>query len=69
VGELIRRGRTLTAMADMRARGSGGIRRGQGMALADARSGGSDVDRRGSWRTDDEFVVGGQMRRRHRQRS
>ena len=69
VSGLIRRWRTTTAMADMRARGSGGIRHGQGTALADARPGGSDVDRRGSWRTDDEFMVGEQMRRRHRQRS
>jgi hypothetical protein len=34
LGGLIRRGRTTTTMADMRARGSSGIRRGQGAALA-----------------------------------
>jgi hypothetical protein len=33
------RGRTATAMADMRARGSSGIRRGWGAALADTRAG------------------------------
>jgi hypothetical protein len=54
-------------MADMRARGSGEIRRGQGVALADVRSGGSDMDRRGPRRVDDEFAVGGRTRHRHRQ--
>jgi hypothetical protein len=37
VGGLIRHGRNTTAMADMRACGSGGIRRGRGTTLVDAR--------------------------------
>jgi hypothetical protein len=69
IGGLIRQGRTTTAMADKRARRSSGIRRGQGAALADARPSGSDVDRRGPRRADDEFAAGGRTCRRHRQRS
>jgi hypothetical protein len=56
-------------MPDMRARGSGGIWRGQGAALAGARLGGSDVDRRGPWWVDDEFAAGGRTRHRHTKRS
>jgi hypothetical protein len=58
VGGLIRRGWTTTAMADMRARGSGAIRCGRSMTLADERLSGSGVDIRGPRRADDEFVVG-----------
>jgi hypothetical protein len=59
VGGLIRRGRTTTVMADMRARGSGGIQREQGAALPDARPGGSDVDRRGPRLADGRGAVTG----------
>jgi hypothetical protein len=54
-------------MVNMRARGSGGIRRGKSAALADARPGSSEVDRRGQRRANDEFVVGVRTRRRYRQ--
>jgi hypothetical protein len=50
--------------ADMRARGSGGIRCGRGTARAGARPGGSDVDIRGPRRADDEFAVSGRTWRR-----
>jgi hypothetical protein len=62
-------GRTTTTMADMRAHGSGGIRRGWGAALADTRPGGSGVDRRGPQRADDKFMAGGRTRRCDMQRN
>jgi hypothetical protein len=63
------RGRTTTAMPDMQARVSGGIWRGHGVALADARPGGSDVDKRGPRMADDKFATDRRTQRCHRQHS
>jgi hypothetical protein len=55
------------AMADMRVRGSDGIRCRRGMALPDEWLSGSGVDIRGLRQADNEFAVGGRTWRRHRQ--